>query len=313
MSSAAPTVSFGLPVRNGERHIHRVVGSLLAQTLDDIEVVISDNDSTDRTPEICREYAARDRRVRFCPNDRNIGILANFNRLPGLARGTYYRWIGCDDWLEPDYAAECVAAFEAHPEAIAVSTYQAHVDDEGRRVYREHRGARVTSSEPDERFARMLWFLHQEHWLFDPIFSMFRRDVLLDSALHRPVAGADRILAAELALKGPYAHVPRQLSNRRLVYETEEDVARRCQPPEGPPNVDSEWRRFTELLDVVRQAPLSPRQRARCRIAALRYFLLDVRYRRWMRLRPRLSALARRLGVSRTQLRALTSRSHDGD
>jgi glycosyltransferase involved in cell wall biosynthesis len=314
MRSTTPIVSFGLPVRNGERHIHRVVDSLLAQSFQDIEVVISDNASTDRTPEICREYAARDPRVRYSANEKNIGVLANFNRLPGLARGTYYRWMGCDDWLEPDYAAECVAAFAANPAAIAVTTYQAHVDDEGRRVYHEHVGPRVTSSEPHARFGRMLWFLHQPHWLMDPIFSLYRRDVLLSTRLHRHMARADRILAAELSLKGPYAHVPRHLSNRRLVYETESDVTRRVQAPEGERAIDSQWKRLSELFDVIRTAPLTPAQRTWCHFYALRYFVLDVRHE-WLtqRLSPRLHALARRLGLSRARLRSLTARTPNDD
>ena len=49
-------------------------------------------------------------------------MLRNFNRLVHLARGEYFRWVGADDWLEPDYAACCVEALEANPQTIGVTT-----------------------------------------------------------------------------------------------------------------------------------------------------------------------------------------------
>jgi glycosyltransferase involved in cell wall biosynthesis len=60
-----PRVRIGLPAYNGERHLPAALDSLLAQTYGDFELIISDNASTDRTEEICREYAARDSRIRY--------------------------------------------------------------------------------------------------------------------------------------------------------------------------------------------------------------------------------------------------------
>ena len=59
-----PRISIGVPVYNGEQFLQETLDSLLEQTVEHFEVIISDNGSTDRTPEICRDYAARDRRVR---------------------------------------------------------------------------------------------------------------------------------------------------------------------------------------------------------------------------------------------------------
>jgi glycosyltransferase involved in cell wall biosynthesis len=60
-----PTVSIGLPVHNGAAFLAEAIESILAQTFADFELVISDNASTDRTPEICRSYAAADGRIRY--------------------------------------------------------------------------------------------------------------------------------------------------------------------------------------------------------------------------------------------------------
>jgi glycosyltransferase involved in cell wall biosynthesis len=60
-----PIVSVGVPVYNGEKYLAATLDTLLAQSLEDLEVVISDNASTDRTAEICRRYVGKDQRVRY--------------------------------------------------------------------------------------------------------------------------------------------------------------------------------------------------------------------------------------------------------
>src|SRR3989442_1823225 len=81
-SSRRPRVSVGMPVYNGERYLAEAVDSLLAQTYEDFELIICDNASTDRTGEIARSYAARDTRVRYARNEKNLG--AGGEILPAL-------------------------------------------------------------------------------------------------------------------------------------------------------------------------------------------------------------------------------------
>ena len=76
-----PRVSIGLPVYNGENFLEEAVESLLAQTFEDFELIISDNASTDRTKAICQAYAAQDDRVRYFRNHENIGASGNFTRV----------------------------------------------------------------------------------------------------------------------------------------------------------------------------------------------------------------------------------------
>jgi len=72
MSVRRPLVSIGLPVFNGEAYLDEAIRSVLAQSLADLELVISDNASTDRTAEICRDWAATDRRIRYFRNPENL-------------------------------------------------------------------------------------------------------------------------------------------------------------------------------------------------------------------------------------------------
>lgn len=70
-----PQVSIGMPVHNGESYVREALNSLLAQTITDFELVISDNASTDSTGEICCEYAERDSRIRYIRQQKNTNLV----------------------------------------------------------------------------------------------------------------------------------------------------------------------------------------------------------------------------------------------
>jgi len=98
-----PQVSIGLPVFNGQAVICNALDSLLAQTSNDFELIVSDNASTDSTSEICQKYAARDRRVRYVRQPHNIGMYHNFRYVLRQARGDYFMWAAADDWWHPEF------------------------------------------------------------------------------------------------------------------------------------------------------------------------------------------------------------------
>src|SRR5687767_14896710 len=89
-ATRTPGVSVGVPVYNGEDYLAECLESLLKQSFEDFELILSDNGSTDATEQICREYAARDARIRYLREPENRGGSWNFNRLPRLARGEYF-------------------------------------------------------------------------------------------------------------------------------------------------------------------------------------------------------------------------------
>ena len=90
-------VSVALPVYNGERYLRIAIEAILTQTYQDFEFIISDNASTDSTEQICREYAAIDKRICYHRNEKNIGAPRNFNRAFELSHGEYLKWATCDD------------------------------------------------------------------------------------------------------------------------------------------------------------------------------------------------------------------------
>jgi glycosyltransferase involved in cell wall biosynthesis len=214
-SSCDPLISFAIPIYNGECVIARLLDLLLAQDFEDFEIVVSDNASTDRTGKICQEYARREPRVRYFRNPENIGLLPNFNRLINLARGKYFRWVGGGDWLEPDYARKCIAALDANPDAIGVTTYFAFHREDGSQTSAEYQGERLASPFVVKRFARLTWFMYHDYRYMDMIYTMVRRDVLQKIGGHRfDIFAADQVLAMETCLSGSITHVPECLAHR---------------------------------------------------------------------------------------------------
>lgn len=214
MGLPPPPVSIGLPVRNGERHLAGALRSVLDQTDDRLELVVSDNASDDGTEEICREQARHDPRVRYHRQPRDVGLVANFESALHLARGDYFKWLGDDDWLEPTYVARCVEVLDADEALILVTTQQAHVDPDGTVRTAAFDAVRLGADRPVDRFAEMLRLLNESHLLLDPLYGMMRRRRV--ARLPRPVmVFEDQVFAARLALAGPFGHIPEVLSHRR--------------------------------------------------------------------------------------------------
>ena len=98
-SETKPKISIGLPVYNGAKTIEKCINSLLSQTFQDFELIISDNASDDNTSKICKEFYSNDSRIKYFRQKKNIGGGPNFEFVLEQASGEYFMWIGADDWI----------------------------------------------------------------------------------------------------------------------------------------------------------------------------------------------------------------------
>jgi glycosyltransferase involved in cell wall biosynthesis len=114
-------VTIAIPTYQRATQLRRAIDSVLAQDYGRIEVVISDNASTDGTEELCEHYVNRHRQVRYIKQAVNVGPTPNFEKLRSVASGGYFLFLGDDDWIDPDYVSSCVAAIEANPGSSLVA------------------------------------------------------------------------------------------------------------------------------------------------------------------------------------------------
>lgn len=104
MKQHSPLLTMGMPVYNEEDYIGEAIVSLLSQTYKDFILIISDNASTDRTPEICKHYAAKDKRIIFVRHAQNKGGFFNFKYVLDKANTPFFMWCGGHDKWDPQFA-----------------------------------------------------------------------------------------------------------------------------------------------------------------------------------------------------------------
>jgi glycosyltransferase involved in cell wall biosynthesis len=208
-------MSIGVPVFNGARYLEACLDSLLSQTYRDLEILISDNASTDRTLDICHAYCEFDERVRYHRQPRNRGVAANYRFVVENTGGEFFKWAAYDDVCEPRFVERCVAALDGSPSDVLAFPSTIFIDSAGEPLPRVDRGVRWRNhpkpigrlndllADPTRSFAK---------WQF----GVIRRDALVRTGLIRNYDASDQVLMAELALLGGFAGVSEPLFRLRI-------------------------------------------------------------------------------------------------
>lgn len=204
----APHVTIGIPTYNRERLLREAVRSALNQDHPAVEVVVSDNGSTDGTEAFCREQALQDPRFRYIRQEQNVGATANFRAALAAARGEFFMWLTDDDLLSPNYVSECVAVLEREPEFDLVA---------GRASLRMANGSveqdvdiNLLSADPADRVLDYYRAVGRN----SVFFGVARTRVLRELPALRDAIGADWFLMAALAFGGKIRTVDTTLLSR---------------------------------------------------------------------------------------------------
>jgi glycosyltransferase involved in cell wall biosynthesis len=236
-------VSIGVPTYNGARFLPMALDSLLAQDHSDIEIVISDNGSTDDTPDICQGYATTDARIRYVRHAQNRGGAWNFRHVLDLCRGDYFAWHADDDLRSPCFVSATLQRLVSTGSVLCTTRTRAIGEDgkpHPRRIGPPLQGD--TLLELVQRLCRPTYWAD--------IYGLIRRQALEDVNITGRWGG-DVIVTLELALKGRIVHEPSAETMIR-VYDsrTVQDVAQRF-------DMRARWSEMlTELLKTIYRSPL---------------------------------------------------------
>jgi glycosyltransferase involved in cell wall biosynthesis len=218
-----PQVSVVLPVRNGERFLSEAVGSVLAQTLNDFELIVVDDGSTDGSAAVLEGVV--DPRVTVLRQP-PTGLVAALSTGVAHARADYVARMDADDVSEPQRLERQVRLLEERPDVAMVATWVTVIDEDGRELRRE-----VLPPEHEDLVRRLLLRNPFQHGSV-----VLRRQAFEAAGGYRPDYGAneDYDLWRRLALVGELACVPETLYRYRLHAETvtrtdPERIARREQ------------------------------------------------------------------------------------
>ena len=129
--SAGPKATVVVPTYNMDLYLGTALDSVLAQTLEDFELLVIDNASTDGTAALMARYG--DPRIRYLRNERNLGWPASVQRGCELAAGTFILFMGADDRLEPRFLEEAATFLDTEPTVAMVHGPAAWIDKDGRR------------------------------------------------------------------------------------------------------------------------------------------------------------------------------------
>jgi glycosyltransferase involved in cell wall biosynthesis len=268
-----PLVSIGVPVYNGEAFLERALDALSAQDYEHIEIIISDNASTDNTPKICRAAAERDDRVKYLTTDVNRGAAWNFSRLVHVAQGQYFKWAAADDLCRPELVSSCVAVLEADPSAVLCYPRTSLIDEDDIVVGDFFDDLAYGDASPVRRFARVCRHVGEYH----AVFGIIRTEALRDTGLLGAFVASDIVTVAELALRGRFLEHPDRLFLRRYHANTSvianpdaQSRARWFDPNRRWRNPMPVVRLCGELLRAVHRSPLSPGLKLQADLAVAR-------------------------------------------
>jgi glycosyltransferase involved in cell wall biosynthesis len=208
-----PSVSIAIPTFNRARTLERAVRSALEQSHRDLEVVVSDNASTDDTAELLARMAAADPRIRFVRQPENGGMVANLDAALALTRGAHVMLLADDDWLAPGCVEATLGALTADPRLAAALGGVSYMRD-GERVQRGQ-PAPFLQAAPAQRVRAYFSAVHGDHgnsWMY----ALVRRGALDHLSPLRNVLGFDWLRVAELAFVGPIAMIAGELMFREL-------------------------------------------------------------------------------------------------
>lgn len=197
-----------MPVRNEARFLRQSLDSLVAQTNVSLEIIISDNASTDETPAICQEYCARYPFIRYHRFDQNQGASQNFQYVLQQASHDYFIWASGHDLWEPNYLAECAQTLYTNPNAMIAFGTTHWIDADGQSFDRAWGWSDTRGLSNVGRYVTVFW------GNMNPIIALIRR-APLQQQLINDLVGIDLALLLALSMRGDFVHVPATAWYRR--------------------------------------------------------------------------------------------------
>jgi glycosyltransferase involved in cell wall biosynthesis len=270
----AALVSIGIPVYNEEVFLGETIQSALAQTYQDIIIHISDNGSTDRSPEIIEDFASRDSRIIYHRQPTVLSPADNFKFLRDIAGTKYFMWLGGHDKLMPGFVEEAVQVMESNP---GCSLFYPRT----KRIDRENNFIDIKDFDTDTQ--------HLD--VYNRVLKVFQN--LVSSSLLHGVFRLEQLKQIPLTKDGceEYLVFLRSAVNGSFIPSAETGLLRReIRPPESNEEMEKRYRKygfaytreysyfdfiaFTLIENIFKIAGLSLKQKIRL-FAQVKYFFLN--------------------------------------
>lgn len=208
-SKELPLVTIGIPIYNEERFLANSLHSIFSQDYQNIEIIISDNASTDETLNICKELSKQRPDVKINSFKENLGATENFAYVLKEASGKYFMWASGHDLWDKNLISSCVHLLEQSESFIIAFGSSEWVDENGDRMERFSGWTDTRGMEVVARFFTVFWGnMH-------PVLGLIRKSTLDEVMPIGSFVGSDMALLGALALKGHFVHATNTSWKRR--------------------------------------------------------------------------------------------------
>ena len=218
-----PLVSIGIPTYNRPQGLRRALESIIKQTYQNLEIIVSDNCSVEEETAketeagmIVREFMAKDERIQYFRQEENIGLFYNKKFLFEASHGEYFTWLCDDDERSPEYIEVCLEEFykpDVSSKLLLVNTFSELTDPVKGKVLAVDQGCTTVNLPVSQRYQKYISSIYQEQAAVgDLIYGLIKHEALRKAMAVQPnFLSWDHIFLAQLALDGEFYTIPKKL------------------------------------------------------------------------------------------------------
>jgi len=203
MTMTSPLVSIGMPVHNGSSLLREALQQIIEQTYKNLEIIISNNNSSDETHDICKSFAEKDSRIKYYHQQQTLTAWENFKFVLTKSHGEYFAWAAHDDRHSLNYIEILTNALEKNSKACLAFTdfslFNSHnkFTPEMQESYRYYQGEKCTSIR--KSFKKMVHCIHT--------YGLMRTEKIKSYSFIDIDYGGDLSFIAYMSFRGDFLYV----------------------------------------------------------------------------------------------------------
>ena len=201
-------ICVGVSTFNGAKTLEKTLKSLEGQSFKNFSVIISDDNSKDNTVEIIKYFSKRNTNFFYEINERNLGMVSNYNKVFKDSNSKYFAWVDQDDYREKDFLKDCYNKIEQYPNASLVFAHTGIRNKRDDKLMHINTIRSISNKRNvTERYKNLLTNFHDTI-----IYSLIRSSKLRNTPLWTSIIGSANRLIFDLSLEGEFVEVKKVLS-----------------------------------------------------------------------------------------------------
>lgn len=273
MKKADPLVSIGMAIHNEDKYLNSALEAICSQDYPNIEIIISDNASTDKTDQICKIFKNKYSHIQYYRTNENIGAYANGCSVIEKSKGKYFMYAAGHDLWHPTFISKAVRIMEEDPDIVLCYARTMRIDSNGKSIGLAKNNWDLRRISSSNRVVHLVNNISGG----DPCYGLVRLHVVKAFVTRNPdfVWGQDQVMLAYYSLLGTIAHIPEPLFYWRMTDNENMEIRKKSVPLDNVPHTGQRmlnmsmtelWRQMGEAtLQVINRSDLSMPEKLACK------------------------------------------------